>query len=219
MADNITLPGTAQVVRTVEIAGIDYQVLVLADNLGNLIPSFLLTNGRGLGTVVLNDVAVKGMAAHGGTTPTNPVPIAANVTTSLSALTPLANNLLTQLMATGDGRLIAVPWCAPEDQLATNPVALTTTSDVQLYAAQPAGVRIALIGLLVSNSSATDTEIIIKDGTTEIGRVNASLSNRSSQPGSFPLPMKGTAATVMNVALSIAATTVRVTPFAYRTRL
>jgi len=76
-----------------------------------------------------------------------------------------------------------------------------------------------LIGLLVSNTSATDTEVIIKDGTTEIGRVNASLSNRSSQPGAFPLPMKGTAATVMNVALSVAATTVRITPFAYRTRL
>lgn len=76
----------------------------------------------------------------------------------------------------------------------------TGTSNTEVIAAQAAGVRVYLTDIHITNASATATEVIIKDGTTEVTRLPApanggAISNRSS-------PFVGTAATAWQFALA-----------------
>ena len=218
MADNVTL-SSGEVIRTKDIGGVEYQVVQVADATGNIIDSVLLQNGRGLLFVNLGDSAVKGVVVRGQPVSVQPVTIGGRTTTSLiSIASPLLDGQAGDLSLTADGRAIVHPYCSPEDQLATTPIQLTTTADVQIYPSLGTGLKAYLVGLMVVNSSATNTAVIIKSGTTEIGRVPAP-SNFSSAPAVFPLPMKTTAATALQAALAVAATTVTITPFAYRTRV
>ena len=218
MPDNVTL-ASGDIIRTKDLGGIEYQVIQVADDLGNIIGSVLLQNGRGLLVANLADSACKGVVVRGQPVSTQPVTIGGRATTSLiSQLTPITEGNAVDASVTGDGRQLIHPWCSPEDQLSTIPVTLTTTSDVQLYASLGTGLKIALIGMIVSNTG-VDTDVIVKDGTTEVARIPAAVAARGNALHQFPLPIRGTTATAMNVALSTASTTVRVTPFAYRTRI
>ena len=218
MPDNVTL-ASGDIIATKDVGGSEKQVVMLADLLGNIIDSVLLQNGRGLLVVNLGDSACKGVALRGQPVSTQPVTIGGRATTSLiSQVTPITEGNVVDASVTGDGRQLIHPWCSPEDQLSTIPVVLTTTGDVQLYASLGTGLKIALIGMIVSNTG-VDTDVIVKDGTTVVGRIPAAVAARGNALHQFPLPIRGTAATAMNVALSGASTSVIVTPFAYRTRI
>ena len=146
-----------------------------------------------------------------------PVQVGFRATTSINARTLLADGNASFILGTLDGRVVTVP-VHPGDRLGTTPVTMTVTGNNTLIAAQAAGVKIALAGIAISNTSAVNTEVSIKDGTTEIGRFPAPATSGMA-PVEFPVPLVGTAATVMNVAILANASSVTVTPFAYKTQL
>jgi hypothetical protein len=83
---------------------------------------------------------------------------------------------------------------------------ITDTSDVALAAAAGAGIRNYLTAIQFKNISATASEIVVKDGSTVIWRGHAGASMTAMERIVFPVPLKGTANTALNVALLTTAT-------------
>jgi hypothetical protein len=226
MADNVTLPATGQIVRTVEIGGIDYQVVIHADGSGNVIGSTNLANGRGGNVVVLNESACKGVDLIGDNlTGAMPVYMGAYATTSVANATYLTDNVLAPMRTTGDGRHVVLPYTVPEDQLATTPVTFTATTNLQLLPLVAVDQKIALIGALIVNTSATNTSLILKSGGTSggidgtvIGEIPVPAAATGVAPSTWPVPLRANVGVAMMGALRVAATNVIVTPLAYRTK-
>ena len=76
----------------------------------------------------------------------------------------------------------------------------TSTSNVELIAAQAAGVKIRITDIAITNDGATDTHVIVKDGTSEVFRYPAPANGGAIHP--LQTPIEGTAATAINVALA-----------------
>ena len=83
---------------------------------------------------------------------------------------------------------------------------LVDTSDVAIKAAGAAGVVNYLVALQYQNSDADPSEIVVKDGATVIWRGYAPGSMAYPANVVFPLPLKGTAPTPLNVAMLTTAT-------------
>lgn len=78
---------------------------------------------------------------------------------------------------------------------------ITNTTDVAVRAAAGAGVRNYITGIQFKNTSATASEIVIKDGATIVWRGHVSASMTVSDGFTFNPPLRGTANTAVNVAL------------------
>lgn len=77
---------------------------------------------------------------------------------------------------------------------------ITNTTDVAIKASAGAGISNYVAAIQVSNASATvATEVVIKDGATVKERIHcpAMMPNTNI---TFPIPIKGSAATALNVA-------------------
>lgn len=83
---------------------------------------------------------------------------------------------------------------------------IVNTSDVAIAAAGAAGVRNYLTGIQFKNTAAVASEIVIKDGSTVIWRGHVSASMTFMDGWTFNPPLKGSAATALNVALLTTAT-------------
>lgn len=123
---------------------------------------------------------------------------------------PTANSNATAVLplATLIGVPIVRPYSIPELdwQYAAASGGITDTADNVLVASAGAGIRNYLTRIDLVNTDATvGTEVVVKDGSTVIWRtfVPASLA-AVSQPMpvsfTFPTPLKGSAATALNVA-------------------
>ena len=91
----------------------------------------------------------------------------------------------------------------------------TDTSNTALIAAQGTGVRIYVTTLIVSNSSATNTEVDIKDGTTIKLTIPAPATGGAVVDLS-ETPLKLTANTALNFAAVAGVTTIKVSAVGYR---
>jgi hypothetical protein len=78
---------------------------------------------------------------------------------------------------------------------------ITTTADVALAPAGAAGIRNYLTSLQFKNTSAVASEIVVKDGATVIWRGHAGASMTFEDVITFGTPLKGSAATALNIAL------------------
>lgn len=87
---------------------------------------------------------------------------------------------------------------------------LIDTADVVVSAAGAAGVRNYMTGLQFHNTSATASEIVVKDGSTVIWRGVAPASMAQPAAINFDVPLRGTAATALNVAMITTGTATRV---------
>jgi len=85
---------------------------------------------------------------------------------------------------------------------------LTTTTSTSVKASAGAGVRNYVTDITVSNASATPTLVTILDGVTVIWQTW--LVAGASIDGAFTTPLRGTAATAINVQSSVAVTSVYV---------
>lgn len=83
---------------------------------------------------------------------------------------------------------------------------ITNTTDVVLMAAGGASVRNYLTAIQYINTSATASEIVVKDGSTVVWRGVAPANMSAMQSVVFPGGLRGTANTAMNVAMSTTAT-------------
>lgn len=91
----------------------------------------------------------------------------------------------------------------------------TNTSDTEVIAAQGAGVRIYVTALIILNTSATDTHVIIKDGSTEKMRVPAPADNAGAIVP-LPTPLQLTANTALNFAAASGVSTMYVAALGYK---
>ncbi len=112
-----------------------------------------------------------------------------------------------------EGKQVQAPYAGMEQSWQTNPVTLTTTSSTSIKAAAAAGVRNYLTDIDISNTSATATRIDILDNVTIIR--SFWVEGGKSINRTFSMPLRGTAATQMNVQSSVAVTDVRVSANGY----
>lgn len=149
-------------------------------------------------------VEPNGSVAHAAADAGNPQKMGARARSS--DITAVANDNRSDLLTDLTGKLIVRPHTIPENTL-SGVNSATGTGDTAVIAAQAAGVRIYVTNISVANSSAATNSIIeIKDGSTVIWRTTAPAGGGSNLH--FDPPLRGTAATALNMAALTAATTI-----------
>lgn len=119
-----------------------------------------------------------------------------------TAPTAVATGDATRALASLLGKQVVYPYAIPAEtwQYAGPTGGITDTADDAIQAAGGAGVQHYLTALTVVNSHATvGTEVVIKDGSTVIHRGYAAAAG-GGYALTFPTPLRGTAATALNVA-------------------
>lgn len=177
----------------------------LTDSNGRLAVLATQTGTWNVGTVTTVTTLTGSAVAHDGADSGNPHKIGAKATTSLSGLTLVANADRTDLFAGVDGALITRPHCNLED-IVTGNANNTDGSSTQCIAAQAAGIKTYLTSVVLTNTSASDIYVEIKDGTTT--KITLPLPAGGGCVYNPPVPIPGTAATAWNFDASAAATTV-----------
>lgn len=158
-------------------------------------------------------------AAHDAPDGGSPVKIGFRATSSIIGQAPVANNDRTDAYAGLDGVQIIRQHANLEDRM-SGVAAVTDGSSTSLVAAQGSGVRFCATTLIVSNSSATNVTVDIRDGTA--GSVIATIPAAANMGGAvIPLavPLCTTANTAMAADPSASASTVTTTAIGFRTEL
>lgn len=169
----------------------------------------------------VNDFAVKGdanLVAHDAADAGNPLKIGYKATTSISGNTMVASNDRTDAFAGIDGVQITRPYSNLEDRV-SGTAGITDGSSTSIVAAQGAGIRFCATNIIVSNSSATDVTVDIRDGTA--GTILMTIPAPQVGGAVVPLavPICTTANTIFAADPSGAASTVSVTAVGFKTKL
>lgn len=145
-------------------------------------------------------IGVVGAAAHDAAISGNPERIAGRAVTA--NYTAVANGDTADIITTLVGAIVAKPYSIPELdwQYAAAAGGIINTTDVAAKAAAAAGIRNYVTSIQVRNTNAVATEFVIKDGATVIWRTQLPASMAYAQTVTFPTPLKGTAATAINIA-------------------
>lgn len=149
---------------------------------------------------VTGTATVGGVAAHDAAISGNPVRLAGRALTS--SYTAVSTGDTADLVTTLDGRLVETPHAIPENtwQYAAASGGIVNTTDVAAKAAAAAGIRNYVTGIQLRNTNAVATEFVVKDGSTVIWRTQLPASMAGSIDCTFSPPLRGTAATAVNVA-------------------
>lgn len=92
---------------------------------------------------------------------------------------------------------------------------LTDTNNTEIIAAQGAGSRLYISSIAITNTSSTAVRVDIKDGTTvKLSFYVAAAGGGASH--SMPTPLRLTANTALNAAMSASVTDVRVSAQGYK---
>lgn len=156
-------------------------------------------------------VIARGEAAHDAAVAGNPLLNGAEARTTDQ--TAVASGDITRLQATVTGKQVVLPYALPENSL-SGTASATNTSDTAVIAAQGAGVRIYVTSIIISNSSATDTEVVIKSATT--ARLTFPAPATSGAVHSFAVPLQLTANEALNFASLASVTTMKVSAVGYK---
>lgn len=160
-----------------------------------------------------------GAVAHGSSDSGNPLKIGAKATTSVAGQTPVTNNQRTDTYADADGVQLFRPQATIAD-IVKGVVGVTDGSSTSLIAAQGSGVRFCATTLVVSNSSATNVTVDIRDGTA--GSVIQTIPAAANMGGAvipMSIPLCTSANTAMAMDPSAAATTITVSALGFKTKL
>jgi hypothetical protein len=158
-----------------------------------------------------NDVTATGNVAHDAADSGSPLKIGAKAVNTEQAAVAAADRV--DLVADLVGKLVVSPHAVKED-FVQGTASATDTSDTSVIAAQGAGVRIYVTTLVIANTSATDTDVAIKDGTTEIMRVPAPANGGATLNLAVPLALTANAA--LQFASSDSVSTMYVTAVGYK---
>jgi hypothetical protein len=169
-----------------------------------------VTANIGTGTLAALTTLTGGPTAEDAATTSNPHIVGGIVRTANAATTIVAGDAVRQTM-TRDGASVSKPYAVPEIGWNAS-VALTTTTATALIAAGAAGLKRHITALQCINTG-TVTDLIILDGATERWRITLPLNVPVAIP--FPTELVTTAATALNVNLSVASTSVRVNAQGY----
>jgi hypothetical protein len=200
---SVTGGGVEASALRVTLANDSTGVVSVDDNGGALTVDGTVTADAGTGTFTTG-----GDTAHDAADSGNPVKIGAKAESDIDSITLAADGDRTDLYAGRDGVLVTRPD-SPLENLVTGTANATGTANTSTIGAQGASVKTYLTDILVTNASATDTEVIIKDGTTEKIRLTAPANGGGHV--SLHSPIAGTANTAWQFASVDAVTTMYVT--------
>lgn len=143
---------------------------------------------------------VVGAAAHDAAISANPVRIGARAINASYAA--VSNGDVADIITTLDGRLVTNPLAIPQNTwlYAAASGGIVNTTDVAVKAAAAAGISNYVSAIQLRNNNAVATEFVIKDGSTVIWRTGLPASMAGSMDFTFTPPLRGTAATAVNVA-------------------
>lgn len=166
-----------------------------------LLTTVTRTGGRGL--FLMGTSLTQGATAHDAAVSGNPVRMGSRAVTS--NYTAVASGDAADTVCTVVGAQIVKSYSIPEAdwQFASNAGGIVNTTDVVARAAQAAGIRNYVTGITAQNASATvATEFVIKDGATVLWRgfLGTSAVLNSAVGVTFATPLRGSAATALNVA-------------------
>jgi hypothetical protein len=155
---------------------------------------------------------VTGAAAHSAAATGNPVIIGGRVNSTLD--TTLTNNDTSYLGVTTAQQLIQKPYGSAENDWTFASAAggiVNSTTGVQVRAAGAASIRNYMTWLTISaDALGAATELIVYDGTTATVLFRYRINTVGLLGGIaiyFPTPLKGSAATLMGVATTVASVT------------
>lgn len=214
MADNVQ-PSTDPVVSTDDCgaAGHVQRVKVTFGADGDATQVGADANGLDVDvTRVGGNVDVEGVAATDAAAPTNPVYVGGFASQNEPAQVS-ADGDIAPLWVTRKGAVV-VQIAFPPNVAATGShgphvQTVTAVGPTSVIAAPAAGNSIHVTGVMATNSSATQTILNLRDGTTDrLGGVLAPAGGGFAMSPLSP-PWKLTAATALNVTLSTAVTDVR----------
>jgi hypothetical protein len=134
-----------------------------------------------------------------------------SITNTIAVYFDRGNPTVTANIGTGTARVFYDALADYVSGVAT----LTATADTAVIVAGGTGIRNYITSISASNTSATNVRVDFKDGTT----IMASFFVAASGGGAthtMPVPLRGTANTAFNAALSAAVTDVRVSAQGYR---
>lgn len=137
------------------------------------------TGGGSIGTVTC-----VGDLAHDAVDSGNPVKIGAVARTTNQ--TAVANGDRTNLSADKLGKLINTPF-ASRELVVTGTITLTTTTETTIIAAGGAGVFHDVVHMVITNSSNTQTSVLIRDATGGTVRMTADIGTTVAGGGSNPI--------------------------------
>ena len=143
-------------------------------------------------------VGVGGLAADSAAVSGNPVQTGGRVRVAVD--TTLAANDAMALTGTTGMQLLMKPYGLPETDWQFSSL-ITSATVTAARAAGAAGVRNYVTAVQFQNTSATASEIQIQDGATVIWRGQAAASMVAPAVILLPTPLRGTAATALNVQL------------------
>jgi len=141
-------------------------------------------------------LGVGGPSAHSAAATGNPVQIGGFVTTALDTGL-VANDAARLLMSTAQQAVVKLHGSAENDWRYTG--VLTTTTAAALKAAGAASIRNNLTDLQYQNTSAVATTILVLDNATTIAQFHAPANMALPATISFNTPIRGTAATALNI--------------------
>ena len=156
---------------------------------------------------------VIGAAAHSAASSGNPVRVAGRVNTA--ADTTLVAGDACDLVMTSAGQQVQKPYASAELDWQYTGV-LTTTTAQAVRAAGAAGVRNYVTGLQYQNTNATTTTVLVLDGANLIAQYNAPGNMAAPAVIGFTTPLRGTAATALNVNCGTAAASLQMNVQGYQ---
>lgn len=171
----------------------ELQRVVLSDSSGN---------EEGITT---NPLVVGGDVAQSGVDSGNPVKVGYKAHDTLSTITLVQDNDRTHGVAGLDGAQIIRPNTTLTDIVSGN-ASNTDGSNTQVIAAQGAGVKTYITDVTITNTSASNIFVELKDGTT--AKWTFPVPSNGGVTHSFSTPIGGTANTAWNFDPSAATTTV-----------
>lgn len=128
----------------------------------------------------------------------------------MSGIVRIANSYITSgntnsIPATTAGALVFRPHSLPEEcwsYAAASSGIVSSTADVAVKAAGAAGVRNYINSMTVAHDTLSAvSELVIKDGSTVLFRTKLQTTANEGQTFKFDPPLRGTAATAVNVAM------------------
>ncbi len=157
-----------------------------------------------------------GNVASDSTDSGNPVKIGAKAETSLSTITLVADGDRTDLYAGVDGVLITRPHCNLED-IVTGNASNTDGTSTSCIASSGSGVKTYLTSVVLTNTSASNIYVEIKDGST--AKLTLPVPANGGVVFNPAVPIPGTAATAWNFDPSAATTTVYCSMVGFKSRV
>lgn len=194
--------------------------LSIDDGGGTITVDGTVTANAGTGTMTVdlgsnNDV--QGQVAHDAAAASNPLLGGARATNSVEGLTQVANADSTYVASDLNGVLLSRPHTTPEEHISER-ISNTngTSTNFTNFNAGGAGIHNYVCDVTITNTSATDAYVDLRDGSAGSVIWTFPAPANSGATHSFSLPLKGAANTALAYDVSAAITTMYVSVNGYQ---